>query len=832
MINNYAKWLNLATKQVKHWIEAAGSYRSNNPTLYEALVASTQKELLVPLLDAPTDPFPKDVKDFLSGKMKEKPLSQIDGDIPKCVAVGVNYRSPTVENARTSSYAFCVSTAKRIMDCNETVLKEHGGQFFTQLLEVYFTVFGRGNTLNEHFLDNVPCIKKCSGFYLQFTDNTEVGSIDFTINDQTNIATLLVSNEIAQILTSNWALGYLFWNSAWNVFYRLLPENHNDDGFSKTLQEDWIPSAARALSIHLSDDELTQIRNPVGSNQKISLLEALDKARQDAQLKIFSDPRSGVWIASLKNIYPGNELSFTQKIERFLYMIQGSLCLVPWAQDEEGHPLPVISLPAFNDPLYNSAWTLIPSKSCIYPEEWIKLKPKIDELFSYALKPEKSTQEDPITSWNDKKLGSDELAVTLNSLGRNFVNLFKQIQRITGRSHEGKPINFSFIYGPAETLKYIERVVSNEQLCSDDSERKYPTLSIQCYGHYALFQQDRFAGFIDQNHNLTCVNRMVVMKMPSDTEQDLMYTDETEPILNDHYRPMRWLTWKVHKEDKSKTAVALVAGGDGKLRVFLNGSLQLIWRKETDHENKHWSLGIECKHSDAQASNTTKLSEAIEEVLGKDAPVQQLVSTIWEISDSSGEGAAFIIGGKAADLPVVSDMVPDNFKMQWARIRELNGLEQKLLRSLAVMDGVVHIASYEDNKGKKDNEGKRSWVCARRFISADPEAKDGKSLTAQIILDEYIETWIDALDSCPQKDDRGKEALKTLEKWREGLGARGARHRSVLQLCIWFLQKYKGSEWPLVCSISADGSVMLYKIRQCKCEKQTLYLWTDNIIEM
>ena len=60
------------------------------------------------------------------------------------------------------------------------------------------------------------------------------------------------------------------------------------------------------------------------------------------------------------------------------------------------------------------------------------------------------------------------------------------------------------------------------------------------------------------------------------------------------------------------------------------------------------------------------------------------------------------------------------------------------------------------------------------------------------------------------------------------IGTKGTRHRSVIQLCLWLLNKPIDGESPIVCSISADGPVNLFKVDTCPCG--TKYLWMEEVI--
>jgi hypothetical protein len=696
-------------------------------------------------------------------------------------------------------------------------LRLHGGRFFSEMLEVYFAVFGRGNTLNEHFLDctlpHQKAWRECACFCVQF--HREL-SPAVSLQYADRVATLSVSRSLAESLTGNWALAMRFWREAWGTFTSLIPTEH-EEALRSSLQHDWMPSAAKAMALPSSDSDR-------------SLRHELEEARQKSEELVILYTPAATLKESLDLLYPNGGASMILKLDRLLKMIQGSLCLVPWAQDADGTPLPVVSIPAIVEGQYSSSWTLIPELDGAQASKWGIIQPSVSKLFSRALgdptpireredaapMPPKETK----PFWREQNLGANDLVLELERLNDTFVELIKQAQNLTGISHEAKPISFSFIFGPAEVLKHVERVVSNEHGWSTGDQRKRPALGRQCDGHYALFQQDRIAGFVDQNHSPLCISKMVVMRSPTESDVTAMVTADADALMDDRYRALRWVTQKTWQEAGMPVA-GLIAGGDGILRVFLNGRLELTWRRKADADKSHWQLGIECnRRDDGSDSGTRRLSQEIDRALGGGSLVLQLISTIWDISNTPGEGAVFIFGGKPSHLPVVSDMVPDNFKMQWARVRDLSGVEQQMLHSLAVMDGAVHIA--------RCNNG--AWVCARRFLSSVPQLEGVPNISAQVIVDRYFDKWIDhlAVKSPAHSTPEMMNALSQLQDWSTAIGGKGTRHRSVLQLCVWLENQYPPDpDWPLLCSISSDGPIKLYQVRKCVCGDT--YLWTESI---
>jgi len=878
MIKDYAQWLASASEQIEsvrsHASERLLQKADPDFTRYELLVTAGQRELLVPLLRDPTNPFPSWTStDTLAKITKDYPFPHAPRrQFPPCVAVGVNFRTSLVSNARVSAYAFNVPTVCRSRPAlDERTIRTKGGEFFTQLLEVYFGVFGRANTLNEHFLDHVLPNLQPRGdrtcFCLRFVSRRRP-SVSLSPGNNHGAVVLTVSNRLAHMLTNDWALGFDFWQTAWNAFIKLAKPTCRRQ-LKDSLQNDWIPSAIKAMSV-------SRVTKPGGGEHR-SVLDAIEDARRDAQgeaLK-YSDPNE--LIRLLGRLYPGRESSVGCKLERLLMMLQGSLCLAPWAQDSDGNPLMVISIPARHDGKFSCSWTMIPSRPEDSCEDWGIIHDRVYSLFNAAVAPHESlanatTQSESTRPWvneldqilapsirsiasdvSDVPRWTEELGFVFTTknqggrkerhlvgLGQGFETLVDNAMKLTGASHESQPCSYCLLYGPAAFLKYVERIVSNEQFSIHAHAARTHDLDRRCEGHYSLFQQERIAGFIDQQHGPVDISRIVMIQTPADFEIRAM---SNGGILDDRYKAVRWLTWKV-QQDSQRTACALIAGGDGHLRVFINGALLLVWRKRSEPGETHWQLGIEWGHEDSSrnqgdaergthGSPVSRLTKEIEQVLDKAAPVRQIVSTIWEISDTPKEGAVFVIGGKAEELPVLCDMVPDDFKMQWARVRDLNGLEQQMLRSLAVMDGAVHLATC------KSGDSKGTWVCARRFIAAPHDIGGVKSLSAQTIVDQWIKKkWVGHLKTCTvaANDTEMQKACERLQKWYTDIGAKGTRHRSVLQLCIWIEEHFGNQQvslhkhpWPLVCSISADGPVKLYQVRLCPC-RQSTYLWTDNVI--
>jgi hypothetical protein len=809
------------------------------------LVTNTHELLLEPLLFDATAPYaPHEDVRFLAELKNEVPLPAGLPNGPGqalCAAVGASFRSSLVSNARVSSYGFCVpAVLKSFPDLDKTELKNYGGQFFTELLDLYFSIFGRWNTLNEYFLDQVlvPGMVR-SALSVQFREKRPGGEarpLLLDLGDSGGIVALSVSGEVASFLTNDWTLADEFWRIAWLTFRELviLEAAPVSDDARKSLQKDWAPVAAQRMRF---------------ASKELPLLKRLHAARLKAEEHFCKSPTNTFQL--LDQLYPDKKTSCGQKLERLLLMLQGSLSLIPWARDGGGTPLPVITIPVIGAD-YRCAWTIIPTNPKTRPKQWGKCQQFARTLFADAVKPYEQLASELQRHGQDQKLDDtwkaefnewktdpqkahliSQVVSDLVSFGSKFFWLVKAAKHLTGIRHEGRGTSYCLLYGPAELLKYAQRVISNERspgrirsTAAQDEEDQADYFRLRCEGHYALFQQEGVAGFIDQVHGPLVIDKVVVCRSPTDDELGEMRADN---ILDDRHRAVRWLTWQFR--DAPNKVAALIAGSDGVLRLFLKGKLLLAWRRQSDPDTNHWELGVE--YDRAAGSPAARLRERLQEALGADAPlagVQDLVTTICEISDTPGEGAVFVIGGKASDLPVLCDMVPDEFKMEWALVRQLSGLEQRMLHSLAVMDGAVHIATADVN-GKAE-----AWVCARRYIAAVAEIRANaeaerlaqRALTGEIIVTECFEPWIKHLRICGAKGAAETKALERLLKWRSEIGTKGTRHRSVFQLCLWLLHHTHGDNLPLVCSVSADGPVHLYQVRKCPCGNQT-YIWTEKV---
>jgi hypothetical protein len=777
-----------------------------------------------------------------------------------------------VTNARVSLYALSIPTAITSLDRRyEDNLREYGGKFFTELLDLYFGTFGRGNTLNEYLLDNILLrepYRNVRAISLSFSHGL-AQPLQWSLDAQHNVATLAVSAELAnELIGAGGALGHVFWQEAWKAFHGIVVPTIQ--GLPKeSVQKDWVSAAVRNMSSSSS-----------------SLAEKLRIARCRAERLVWNTltgRNNGVKdsvVTCLDEIYPGEHGPLGRKLERILLMLQGSLCLVPWAR-ANNHPLSVITIPAVSDG-YKCGWTVIPDDAVNNPVDWAACHPAVNSLFrllvqkhydtarkllrrgagSHAsLRQEEEDAKNTLSGeWHDmlaelekgprRESLIDEFLVPL---GKKFLALVRAATQLTGGKHEAHDVNFSFIYGPSELLKHVDRIVSHEDvprdLPDDDYQSKmadYELFTLRCEGHYALFQQERIAGFVDPLRKGLAIDKVVLLGSPPD--EDLLRMRQLH-ILDDRYRALRWLTWKVFGDDvqqygvsggditKNKRIAALVAAGDGHLRLFVDGRLVLTWKKRSESGKPHWQFGIEA--GTERESAIGKLRETISVALEKTVDsqeVREVVATICEISDTPGEGAVFVIGGEPETLPVLCDMVPDTFKMQWASVRQLTGTEQQMLRSLAVMDGAVHIAVVNTR------DEMEAWVCARRYIAVVTDIPEGKragettgapnvgqrptlGLAAQEIS-QLFGDWAAHLVDCGGEEE--KKAAESLGKWREKIGTKGTRHRSVIQLCLWLLNRRLGGPDPIVCSISADGPVNLFRVKECTCGER--YLWTEEII--
>ncbi|MCX7049722.1 MAG: hypothetical protein NTX50_30095 [Candidatus Sumerlaeota bacterium] len=781
----------------------------------------------------------------------------VNADAP-CVAVGVNFRDSRVANARVSSYGMDTKLAFRILNdenkdaITETVFEEHAGRFFTESIDLYFSIFGRGNTLNERLLDSAKKWRKADTISLAFLPKDHKNDIkkrtpalsisEYKIRDKIESVTIDVSEKVWYSLIhdkdGNLAIDYF--NQAWNSYASLAfpVERQGGNGIHK----DWIPEATNQITRDLA--------------------RRLWSARSCAESEVLASP--GDLSHNIMTLYPEEDLSTAQKLSKFLALIQGSICLVPWATVNE-IPLPVITIPAIDvSGSFKSGWTIIPSEIGFNPQLLYGIRPIVLGLFAATANDDthienqgtsKKSQREALKIAQRELFGKElrdaledlhkeistdqesELISTLQPFQRQFLPLVNACKILTGDKHEGRDTSFRFIYGSPEVLKHIERVVSNEsvgtsRISSNEPDKIAKAFSLTCRGHYSVFQQDEFCAYVDQFYGKLAVNKIVIVKVPP--EEDLAeMRDKGKIVVDDRFRNLRWLTWKLDKL-KTGNAAALIAGGDGILRIFVNGKLLLTWTKYPSPDQKtRWKLGLEfgTEESSSLGKLTAEIGKAMSFQDGSGAPasVRDLVSTICTISETSGEGALFIIGGEPWKDISLCDMVPDDFKMEWAQDRRLSGLEQRVLRSLAVMDGAIHIAS--------NPKSKTHWVCARRYVAAAPLSL-GESdviLTATRLQKDYLEQWIKNLSAAEKTyGTHHAKALENLEGWKNKMGAKGAKHRSVFQLCcLWDCdlesKKNIGDSSPLICSISADGPVNLYQIRICpKCRQR--FLWTDEVI--
>jgi len=161
-------------------------------------------------------------------------------------------------------------------------------------------------------------------------------------------------------------------------------------------------------------------------------------------------------------------------------------------------------------------------------------------------------------------------------------------------------------------------------------------------------------------------------------------------------------------------------------------------------------MGIEFSSKDVR-----ELKELVASELGLDATaasVQDIVSAISLISNTMGEGAVFVMGDDPFAIQALSDMVPDDFKMQWARDRRLSGLEQRMLHSLAIMDGAIHIGVVP--RAKDDSVGDSDvWIGARRYIAPPMSRGQSRVLTGTGIVRQFSK-WIREYETATSRDSK------------------------------------------------------------------------------
>jgi len=456
-------------------------------------------------------------------------------------------------------------------------LVENGSEFFEQLLDLYFAIFGRGNTLNERLLDvedNAFKWRGCEVMALVFSragDGPRSPALSVSRTD--NVGILRVSYAVWNSLLRDWRLGEQFWTTAWDTYQEIALKTPDAAG-DVEVHRDWVQTAASRM-------------NHTSEAGKKSLNQQLQVARQEAEDAVLR--KRGPLVEDLKGLFPEKTLSTSQRLEKLLRMIQGSLCLVPWAR-RSGTPLPVFTIPATEDSgtdtvHYRCAWTLIPADVDADPASWRMTQRHINELFLEAAKVhENLVAKDTVVGelpWEKAPELDGEVQLKLRQLltplGKRFGDVVEVAMELTGDRHEGRETSYCLLVGAPETLKYVDRVISNELSNSSDIEsaRSREDLRLRCQGHYSLFQEHGVAGFVDQYQSSLSIQKIVWLKSPSEEEFAEM---RAASILDDSFRDLRWLTWKMQDENRARVA-AVVAGGDGILRIFVSGKLILAWRK-------------------------------------------------------------------------------------------------------------------------------------------------------------------------------------------------------------------------------------------------------------
>jgi hypothetical protein len=841
-LTHYVSWLKKAKESASRLTQMLQNFKNRDE--FEQAIVFIHRVLLARLLESGTkSELPVGLQSDLETLYKK--ISRVrDDDLHRavekgattlsskgiCVAVGASFRTSHVANARVSSYGFSipmVSEFHKRSGLNEDSLEAQGEKFFSELLNLYFAVFGRGNTLNEHLLDCVEIKgfvwRNCKIMCVYFEDNLQykMDNLSWIGLDPPqgadDVGILRVAYPVWRDLTNNGTLSGEFWKLAWESYSNVVL---NGAGGAQKVHRDWAQVAMRRIT-----------------SSQPSLMKRLSEARRKTEDKVFVVSNKNL-IECLKGLYPEKHTTLTEKLKRLLLMLQGSLSLVPWAKNDKGTPLPVVTIPAIGNKFF-CAWTIIPKSLPCPIKEWSQIQPIIKDLFKDASSVDESlSREESGFNWPLEKGESTPEAVqvkkireSLSTLGRRFPELIEVGQHLTGDAHEGKETSYCFLYGAPEVLKYVEQVVSDERLSGAETVHNAESFRLRCQAHYSLFQQEGVVAFIDQFHGALTVEKMVALRLPSDEDLSQMrgHKKEEHYVLDDQYRALRWVTWKVNTDGKGKVA-AVLAGGDGVLRVFWKGKLILAWKKRAGPGEPRWRVGIE--FGTRNKSPIGELSNQIARALGmesRSSSVQDLVSTICLISNTVGVGAVIIIGKSQQNDHSLCDMVPDDFKMQWARDRRLSSVEQRMLYSLAIMDGAVYIAT----------DSHDPWVYARRYIAAAPQLLNDQVLTATRLVEEYFDKkWISHIGGCGdiigcthmriRKSER-RLLCEDLKAWKDKIGSKGTRHRSVLQLCCLWNDKLTTKEnSPLVCSISADGPVHLYQIRACECKQH--YLWTKTII--
>lgn len=832
---------------------------------------------------------------------------------PVLASASVNILMPFVSNARSTGIDFDVKKVAKLWGIDEEcpgegLLMTHGTVFLEKLFELYFAAFGRGNTLNEYLLDK----------YLDIPDETTAPvmivsyrkslgrNVALAATQSNGLLTVQVTAELSRILTGirdNEKLDALFWKEAWKIFSRVSGISNQERG-GPARYRDWVPAAVRRF--HTLQDK-----------EAYSLFDRLAAARQLAEREVLRKP--GGLLEALDLLYPdhgdtGIGSSATEKLRRLLLMLQGNLCLVPWALDKTGEklPLPVVVVPALASKLSRSSWTFILGEQGGESVRWDKVQRAAQDFFkrisgsfkafleSWHERPEQfggeqNTHKGPGGSdWGNVKWYGDLLAagkrthadaiqeelkplISRAGIG-GLAQMCRSAAELAGSIHEGRPSTYTFLYGAPEALRHVDRILSNESSQAENTkapkgyqDSAEDAFVRRCEGHYSLFQQTDVAAFIDSMHTSPSVGKMVLLKHPPDSDRYAMRRD----ILQTDHLALRWITWKVcHTFENTRAkhqprVIGIVCGGDGIVSVFSRGRLILRWDKRAASDEDRCSIGIEfiSRHG-LDGDNTNSLNACIEGSLpGKKNPLfaRDLTAAIYAISNTTGEGATFIIGGRRASSDALCDMVPDHFKMSWAHDRILTDVEHQMLYSLAVMDGAVHIAA------EGDGQDAVPWLCARRYVAAAPKPLTPKrprtaaeslhdspgqgttSFSADRLV-EYFDQWRKMLRKCRVELDIQSNEVRDLNegfwKWRREIGKKGARHRSVFQFCLALAENLNGEHWidnrgPLVCTISADGPVNLYQMRKCSAEMPAecdtarkskgfmcpgTFLWTKRII--
>lgn len=885
---------------------------------YEERVAKAMLQLLQPIVHGvkPTN------TDLMNSLTLYPPLTWQKQFCGLGTAVGVNYRSGLAARARFAKYDFRTSVVSAYLrqhgKIDTALLRTHGSDFFGDLVQVYFAVFGRSATFNEHILDNYERARGPHGssngqivtsdlfdpehprpFAVHYHQrkSSEHGVPPIKLSAGRAYCSLSVSSKLTESLLlddEDDSLADQFFLHAWDCFQATRSKKDRSPHESAgKLNTDWITHAVKMMEEASKEHE-----------HGASLTRRLAMARASAEHIVLSSSTKQLG-NTLSSWNPIPDISPTEKLRELLSMLQGALCLIAWEtpswQDGQSAisfvTCPVLSNEKTDLGTVSASWTFVlddgPGKDTT---SWPRVQQIATTLIGEILSqypPFPPTERNSARSlpWNpppsedavseetrDKEFldickSINDLIVGSGTNVRIFSRVAKWAMQLTGGAHEARPTSYSLIVGPGSLLKYVARVVSQENGEYSATPNARPENEKEAFwrsvlsSHHSLFGDERVAAFFDagkpddeMDHPLDCV---VALRHPTISELEQMRRAQ---IPEDEYASLRYLTYQLRARDPAP-AIGFRVEKDGILRIFVGGRLLLLYNPRSANPQRVWRAGIEGRrhlaspkgNKDSEGTQCGLLQWVIADALSTcdqvddctngSHMVNDLMDTITAISNSPGEGTTLLIDGSAkAEKPAsmyLCEMVPSDFRMQWARDRQLSGTERRILHSLAIMDGALCI------RGSID---KGLWACGRRYLAPDPrDTPDVAARTVDDVIRDYLKPSIQTIeqvrDMLPGNNSESINARRRLAageiglmRWLDRLAGTGTRHQSVLHFCAQ--QMLNASKLPtaspndpvierkgpLICTVSADGPVRLYRVEKWKYHAEP-FIWTMSVVD-